>query len=145
MGWFDALRRPRAEDPRAALVDPIEQALRALGFAGTGLKWPNDLVVDGRKLGGVLVEGGGEHGGPVRAIIGIGINVCMPADAAAAIGVEIGQIVKSLIFAVDGDVVLVWSTKFPAEGTWFDRDEWAAFIAGAKDCEFDLPAPAVEA
>ena len=32
MGWFDALRRPRAEDPRAALVDPIEQALRVLGW-----------------------------------------------------------------------------------------------------------------
>ena len=32
MGWFDALRRPRAEDPRAALVPPIEQALRALGW-----------------------------------------------------------------------------------------------------------------
>ena len=32
MGWFDALRRPRAEDPRAALVAPIEQALRALGW-----------------------------------------------------------------------------------------------------------------
>ncbi len=32
MGWLDALRRPRAEDPRAALVAPIEQALRALGW-----------------------------------------------------------------------------------------------------------------
>ena len=32
MGWLDALRRPRAEDPRAALVVPIEQALRALGW-----------------------------------------------------------------------------------------------------------------
>lgn len=32
MGWFDALRGPRAEDPRAALVDPIEETLRALGW-----------------------------------------------------------------------------------------------------------------
>jgi len=32
MGWFDAFRRPPAEDPRAALVAPIEQALRALGW-----------------------------------------------------------------------------------------------------------------
>ena len=39
----------------------------------------------------------------------------------------------------DGDVVLVWSTKFPTEGTWFDREEWSAFIAGVKDGEFDLP------
>ncbi|MCI1145707.1 YqcC family protein [Stenotrophomonas maltophilia] len=44
MGWFDALRRPRAEDPRAALVDPIEQALRALGWVEGGMGPPR--VVD---------------------------------------------------------------------------------------------------
>jgi BirA family transcriptional regulator, biotin operon repressor / biotin---[acetyl-CoA-carboxylase] ligase len=61
----------------------LAQALGSLGTAGVRLKWPNDLWVDGRKLGGVLVEFGGELGGPVRAVIGIGVNVCMP-DAAAA-------------------------------------------------------------
>jgi BirA family biotin operon repressor/biotin-[acetyl-CoA-carboxylase] ligase len=58
------------------------EALRALGFPQVRLKWPNDLVVaDGgglRKLGGLLVEGGGENAGPVRAVIGLGLNVCMP-------------------------------------------------------------------
>lgn len=63
----------------------VAEALRAQGFADVGLKWPNDLVVDGRKLGGLLVEGGGEHGGPIRAVIGIGINVRMPETFAAAI------------------------------------------------------------
>ncbi|UNK48805.1 bifunctional biotin--[acetyl-CoA-carboxylase] ligase/biotin operon repressor BirA [Lysobacter sp. S4-A87] len=66
------------------------EALQAAGFAGVRLKWPNDLVVvdpDGalRKLGGILVEGGGEHAGPVRAVIGLGINVRMPAAVAAQI------------------------------------------------------------
>jgi BirA family biotin operon repressor/biotin-[acetyl-CoA-carboxylase] ligase len=59
------------------------EALHALGHDTIKLKWPNDLVVeDGatlRKLGGLLVEGGGEHGGPVRAVIGLGLNVRMPA------------------------------------------------------------------
>ncbi len=31
-----------------------------------------------RKLGGLLVEGGGEHGGAARAVIGLGVNVRMP-------------------------------------------------------------------
>lgn len=65
------------------------EALRDLGYAEAGLKWPNDLVVAGpqglRKLGGLLVEGGGEHAGPVRAVIGLGINVRMPAADAARI------------------------------------------------------------
>src|SRR5690606_23941839 len=65
------------------------EALHALGFTAVRLKWPNDLVVvdDGtlRKLGGLLVEGGGEHAGPVRAVIGLGLNVRMPATHGAAI------------------------------------------------------------
>lgn len=62
------------------------EALRAAGFGGVGLKWPNDLLVGDRKLGGLLVEGGGEVGGPARAVIGLGINVHMPAAFAAGIG-----------------------------------------------------------
>lgn len=65
----------------------VVDALRALGVDRPRLKWPNDVVVDDgarlRKLGGILVEGGGEYGGPVRAVIGIGLNVRMP-DAAGA-------------------------------------------------------------
>ncbi|HSD16230.1 MAG TPA: bifunctional biotin--[acetyl-CoA-carboxylase] ligase/biotin operon repressor BirA [Thermomonas sp.] len=65
------------------------EALRGLGFAQVGLKWPNDLVVvdgDGlRKLGGLLVEGGGEVAGAARAVIGIGLNVRMPPQAGGAI------------------------------------------------------------
>ena len=69
----------------------VAEALHALGFVQVGLKWPNDIVVaapDGlRKLGGLLVEGGGEHAGPVRAVIGLGLNVRMP----LAIAQEIDQ------------------------------------------------------
>lgn len=60
----------------------VGEALHALGFAGAGLKWPNDVLVDGRKLGGLLVEGGGEFAGPARAVIGLGLNVRMPAGSA---------------------------------------------------------------
>ena len=42
-------------------------------MAGAALKWPNDLVIDGAKLGGILVETRGA-GAATRAVIGIGIN-----------------------------------------------------------------------
>lgn len=65
------------------------EAMHALGARAVRLKWPNDLVVpadDGlRKLGGLLVEGGGEHAGPARAVVGLGINVRMPPEQAALI------------------------------------------------------------
>ncbi|KFN50250.1 bifunctional biotin--[acetyl-CoA-carboxylase] ligase/biotin operon repressor BirA [Arenimonas composti] len=58
------------------------EALHALGIGEAGLKWPNDLLARGRKLGGILVEVGGDAGGPMRVVIGLGLNVAMPADAA---------------------------------------------------------------
>ena len=62
----------------------LAEALHSLGFAQVRLKWPNDLLAQGRKLGGVLVNlrADGEACG---AVIGFGINVRMPADAGAAI------------------------------------------------------------
>jgi len=68
----------------------VAEALREAGFGSVRLKWPNDLVVADasgalRKLGGLLVEGSGEHAGPARAVLGIGVNVRMPASHAAKI------------------------------------------------------------
>ena len=51
---------------------------RALpNLPGLALKWPNDLWVNGRKLGGILIEQRGEAGADCRAVIGIGLNVAM--------------------------------------------------------------------
>lgn len=61
------------------------RALRTLNISGVAIKWPNDLLVADRKLGGILVEIQGEPPGRVRAVVGIGINVRMPEMAAARI------------------------------------------------------------
>jgi BirA family biotin operon repressor/biotin-[acetyl-CoA-carboxylase] ligase len=53
-------------------------AFRRLGVEGVGLKWPNDLIWQQRKLGGILIEMRGESAGPALVVIGIGINVRMP-------------------------------------------------------------------
>jgi BirA family biotin operon repressor/biotin-[acetyl-CoA-carboxylase] ligase len=55
-------------------------------FAGKiAVKWPNDLVADGRKLGGILITLRAASDGGVEAVIGIGINVRMPEAAAREI------------------------------------------------------------
>jgi BirA family biotin operon repressor/biotin-[acetyl-CoA-carboxylase] ligase len=63
----------------------VMRAFADCGIEGAGLKWPNDVVADGGKLGGILVELGGDALGPCHAIVGIGINLRMPAGAAATI------------------------------------------------------------
>jgi BirA family transcriptional regulator, biotin operon repressor / biotin---[acetyl-CoA-carboxylase] ligase len=68
--------------PRDALLPlavPVAVAEACDGFAGTncGIKWPNDIWVDGRKLSGILLEGRPQEG---WAVIGIGLNVGTTAD-----------------------------------------------------------------
>ena len=53
----------------------VAQALAAAGADGIGLKWPNDVLFQRRKLGGILVELQGDALGPAAAVVGIGINV----------------------------------------------------------------------
>jgi BirA family biotin operon repressor/biotin-[acetyl-CoA-carboxylase] ligase len=60
----------------------VVRALRDCGVSDIGLKWPNDILAGGKKLAGILVELGGEFLGPCFAVIGIGINVRLPHDAA---------------------------------------------------------------
>jgi BirA family biotin operon repressor/biotin-[acetyl-CoA-carboxylase] ligase len=63
----------------------VLRALADSGADGAALKWPNDVVADGRKLGGILVELGGDALGPCHAIIGIGINLRIGAGPGATI------------------------------------------------------------
>lgn len=63
----------------------VARTLDELGAEGVQLKWPNDLVWGGRKLGGVLVELAGEAAGPCHVVIGVGINAGMPERSGAGI------------------------------------------------------------
>lgn len=50
------------------------RALEEYGVAGAGLKWPNDILWDHRKLAGLLIDIKGEAAGPTLVILGLGIN-----------------------------------------------------------------------
>jgi BirA family biotin operon repressor/biotin-[acetyl-CoA-carboxylase] ligase len=63
-----------------AIGAALAQLLTALGIAGVGLKWPNDLLCGGSKLGGILIELQGDTQGPCWAVAGIGLNVNMNVD-----------------------------------------------------------------
>ncbi|MGA2361991.1 MAG: biotin--[acetyl-CoA-carboxylase] ligase [Candidatus Aminicenantales bacterium] len=60
--------------PLAAGLAAAEAVLASAGFEAL-LKWPNDLVHERKKLGGILTEGVFRAGAPGHAIVGIGINV----------------------------------------------------------------------
>lgn len=53
-------------------------ALDRAGLRGHGVKWPNDILVAGEKLAGILVEMQSAGTGPAIAVLGLGLNVSMP-------------------------------------------------------------------
>lgn len=61
------------------------RALGRLGIRGLALKWPNDVLLGGAKLGGILSELRLEAAGPAYVVIGIGLNVRLSPEARAAI------------------------------------------------------------
>ncbi len=66
----------------------VIRTLARLGIAGAGLKWPNDIVHDGRKLGGILIDLRSEAAGPAYVVVGVGLNVRLPPAALAALAAE---------------------------------------------------------
>jgi BirA family biotin operon repressor/biotin-[acetyl-CoA-carboxylase] ligase len=63
----------------------VAEALRAAG-APAALKWPNDLLLDGRKLGGVLCELGTDAQGRRTLVVGVGVNLQLDAATRDSIG-----------------------------------------------------------
>jgi BirA family transcriptional regulator, biotin operon repressor / biotin---[acetyl-CoA-carboxylase] ligase len=63
----------------------VLRALQGLDVHGVQLKWPNDLLVRGKKLGGVLIELRAETAGPAFVVIGIGLNFVLGGDVLRAI------------------------------------------------------------
>lgn len=63
----------------------VVHALACQGIEGIGLKWPNDILWQGRKLAGLLLEVRGESEGPSQVVLGIGLNTRLSRRQAEAI------------------------------------------------------------
>ena len=74
---FERTTRPSVEMTRWTVGAGVAaaEACRSLTGLPIELKWPNDLIHDGRKLGGVLTETVCSSSGPTALFVGVGINV----------------------------------------------------------------------
>lgn len=74
----------------------VARALEDLGVEGVQLKWPNDVLVHGRKLAGILVELTPGRGRTPAAVVGIGINLHLPPDAEVEYATGVTDLADSL-------------------------------------------------
>ena len=76
--WFSLLLRHQEsfEDAPTSLLAgyAVSQAVDEVARVATTLKWPNDILLNGKKIGGVIAESGRDAAGP-RLLLGIGVNV----------------------------------------------------------------------
>lgn len=109
----------------------VANAIAKVGAGGTApirLKWPNDLLRDDRKLGGILVEL--VPGMPHAAVIGIGINLRlprgMPAELAAlSAALDDATDPNALLAAILSELLAVLET-FATRGFAALRGDWTA-------------------
>lgn len=114
----------------------VTRALIKAGVSGVGLKWPNDILWQGRKLGGILVEVSGEVHGRHAVIIGIGLNVYIPPGRGRIIDqawVDLTQIAgnpppsRNHLIALTLNELLPMLRDFGQSGLPAVLDEWRAY------------------
>jgi BirA family biotin operon repressor/biotin-[acetyl-CoA-carboxylase] ligase len=141
--WFSVLLRPGVT-PREATRLTVVSAIalrRAVAMQTTlkpQIKWPNDLLVNGRKAAGILTELSAELDQVKHMILGIGVDVNLEADAfppelrktATSLKAELGQAVSrselavSILRELDQDYARLKAGGFAALA-----DEWEAHCA----------------
>lgn len=110
----------------------VASALAKVGPGNTALKWPNDLLKDGKKLGGILVElvPGAQGFAGLAAVIGIGLNLrlpqALPADVRArSAALDAPGDPNALLAAILVELLAVLE-RFAAGGFAVMRADWRA-------------------
>jgi BirA family biotin operon repressor/biotin-[acetyl-CoA-carboxylase] ligase len=115
----------------------VARGCEALGAQGLALKWPNDILARGAKLGGILIELATGSGGATVAVIGIGLNL-RRVDA-AALDVPVSSFEQTmetvptrsrLLGELAGQLARML-TVFSVSGFAAFRDEWQSRNAHA--------------
>ena len=114
------------------------QALEKLGARGVSLKWPNDLLREGSKLGGILIETTGDAAGQAAAVVGVGVNVRLDTEARERIGQPVTDLTaacsgtpsRTMVLAGLLESIVPVLERFSREGfapfrqAWLQRHAW---------------------
>jgi len=116
----------------------VVEALRGLGVARAGLKWPNDVLADGCKLAGLLVECRGDRTGPAEVVAGVGVNVRLPPMAGVAIDqpwTDLARLCAGGVPPTRNAVAIAVSLRLLDALDRFDRDGLAVFLPRHADVD----------
>lgn len=130
LGWNFEGGVAEIEGLSLAVGAVVCQVLESAGFSGASLKWPNDILLEGKKLGGVLIELGGDATSNCVVVVGIGLNVDMraadesvdqPWSSLSQAGFECS---RNRLAAALTSGLLDMLAHYPQRGFPFYREDW---------------------
>lgn len=112
----------------------VAKSLKSMGLEKASLKWPNDLLLGGKKLGGVLLEVTGDMTDQCWLIAGIGLNVeTIPEDVVdqpcAAIKEKLPTCSRNQIVAELLNYLIPMLQNYPVKGFAPYKEEWESLDA----------------
>jgi BirA family biotin operon repressor/biotin-[acetyl-CoA-carboxylase] ligase len=125
----------------------LAEAWRAHGL-DVRVKWPNDLWIDGSKLAGLLIEAGGEFHGPSHVVVGLGLNIALPAGLQSALDQPVTDLAAHLPMPMSRNMaVAICIDALFAALDEFSRAGFAPFVPrwAAVDALADRPVTVHEA
>lgn len=130
--------KPASECAQLSFVSALAVFDTIVGFepdAEIRVKWPNDVLVNGRKIAGILLESASQGANPVFLAIGIGINLKthpsdteFPATSLASLGLA-APLPRHALLELAGPFAK-WYDIWRGEGFSPIRDAWLARAAG---------------
>jgi len=114
----------------------VADALHAIGVRDIGLKWPNDVLWQDRKLAGLLLEVAGEAQGPAHVVVGVGVNTHLDPGAGAQIHrpwVDLDQVLgrgaysRNILAARVADALIRTLERFAREGLGPFLGDWERY------------------
>jgi len=124
------------------------RALSELNVIGSGLKWPNDVLLNNGKLAGVLLEAQGDMLGPSSVVIGIGINLTMSYPLRERIDQAVSDLAslanplpeRNLVLAVSLKHLVNVLHEFSHSGFKIIKDEWEQYhVYQNRSVQLSLP------
>jgi len=109
----------------------VIRALNECGVEDVGLKWPNDIYWQGKKLAGILIEVSGEAGGPCNAVIGLGLNFYLSDKAASPITqdwVDLTQILAEKSLNLRNELAAVLLNHLMPTIANFEQDTFQSYL-----------------
>ena len=144
VGWLFPQGISAVEGLSLAAGVAVARALRRYGMEGVGLKWPNDIMVGDAKLGGILIELQAEADGPCMVVLGVGINLRLPAGAAEHLGRPVTDVAahvpaplqRNRLGGLLVDELLCLLRHYPERGFATLLEEWSELdtLRGAPVC-----------